>query len=150
MILIECQRCGDCCKGSAWLRLLVQEKDVQKWKETKRTDIMEYVCSECLRLVDPGNDKKPWKKEECPFLQTDNGRAQCKIYDVRPIACQTFPMVRCSDPECHQKIHLHHRFWAGKCKAFDQFRKEVESDLAAYLADKNGTQQIRLSDSDSK
>jgi len=131
MITFECKRCGKCCQGETWLRNLIDESDIEKWKKLNRNDILKYVCA-CSRFIDPDN-KMPWKKQNCPFLEFHNGQASCRIYDVRPKICKRFPINECEDSKCSEKFHLHNWLWNGNCEASKKFKidmvRVIENDL---------------------
>lgn len=126
MLKYECIQCGKCCKmGDAWLRNLIRPGDVKLWQELGRDDILKYVCTCCNRLIDPEKNHAPWRKKDCPFLQHENGKAKCSIHDVRPVVCREFPVRKCNNPNCSEKIHFHSWLWNAKCEASKKFRKDL-------------------------
>ena len=140
MIAFECKRCGKCCVGDMWLRSVITQKDIDKWKQAGRHDILQYVCSGCGRVVDPeAGHGAAWKKEECPFLERHDGRAMCRIYDARPDTCVRFPLNECENPKCEEKYHFHQWVWQGNCEAAAVFRRDViraiENDIAMGIGD---------------
>lgn len=133
MIAFECERCGKCCTGDAWLRNLIRLSDVEKWKEQGRDDILKYVCTCCNRLVDPDKGNAPWTKKNCPFLEFTDSKSRCRIYEARPHVCRNFPVRKCDNPKCSEKIHIHSWLWRGNCKASKEFRKDIIRALESQI-----------------
>jgi Fe-S-cluster containining protein len=78
-------RCGACCRAY----VQVTESDLVRWAALGRRDI--------LRCVSPAEG---WIEPvtrgglpACPFLRKGPGQESyhCRIYDLRPEACRTFP-----------------------------------------------------------
>lgn len=80
----ECQRCGRCCRGEPGV-VWVNKKEIEEISAflgiTKNAFAKNYLRSvnDRVSLVEYGNG-------DC--VMYDNG---CKIYDVRPSQCRSFP-----------------------------------------------------------
>ena len=133
VLIFECERCGKCCQGEGWLRNIIHPSDVDRWRELGRGDILRYVCSCCSRPVDPDNNNARWAKQSCPFLVFENGKAACRIYDVRPRSCRTFPIRRCENPQCPEEFHVHTWLWNGNCPAAKKFRTNMVRAIESQL-----------------
>ena len=70
--MAECPiKCGSCCRPPLVNTLTFTQKDIQRWTEQARQDI----------LIEAG---KSWLQHQaCPFL-TDKG---CAIFETRPQVC---------------------------------------------------------------
>jgi Fe-S-cluster containining protein len=128
----DCIRCGKCCQGEQWLRNLIRPTDIERWKSLGRDDILRYICDKCHRLVDPGTGL-PWTQKLCPFLETKEGITGCRIYDLRPQTCIDFPIRKCLNPECSEKLHFHNWLWNGSCEASQKFRKDLVQALEPII-----------------
>ena len=133
MLSFECERCGKCCTGDAWLRNLICPSDVERWKAQGRSDILKYVCPCCHRLVNPNKSNAPWTEKICPFLEFIGSKSRCRIYEVRPQVCRQFPVRICNNSECLEKIHLHSWLWSGNCEASEKFRKDMVRALESQI-----------------
>ena len=125
MLSFECERCGDCCKGAAWLSKVINPADIEKWKAQGREDILKYLCACGNSLVDPDKDNVHGTKKSCPFLEFEEGKAKCQIYEMRPQVCKDFPIQKCNDPECPENFHFHSWLWNGKCAPTKKFREDM-------------------------
>jgi Fe-S-cluster containining protein len=125
MLTYECERCGKCCNGHTWLRTLIHPNDIERWKEQKREDILKYVCPHCYRFIDSEKEHEPWRSAKCPFLEFEENKAVCSIYETRPEACRKFPIAECNNPDCPEKLHLHPWLMSGNCAASRKFMKEM-------------------------
>ena len=133
MLFFACERCGNCCKGDLWLKDIIRRDDVEKWQANGREDILKYVCPCCYRLVDPDKNCAPWRKDNCPFLEFNDGKAQCRIYEVRPQTCKEFPIRKCNNPACTEKFHLHSWLWNGNCEAAKSFKIDMVRTIESQI-----------------
>ncbi len=82
----ECTGCGDCCRFSE-AAVFVTDEEVRAIAGFLEMTEEKFRS----RYVDP--DKTPQQlnnpTEDCIFLNTDT--MKCRIYDVRPSQCRTFP-----------------------------------------------------------
>jgi Fe-S-cluster containining protein len=101
----ECRRCGKCCKES-WEISVDVEKDIFRWIEQKRFDILNKIVLNPRYLLAPEryNGEPPWIIDcghvlfgdvgnKCPFLEEAvcEMPAGCSIHDTRPQVCRHFP-----------------------------------------------------------
>lgn len=89
----SCTGCGKCCKvdGDVWLA----PEEVTQITQHLGLNISEFRSNYIKAEILPtdGNEEESWmclKRDQgaCIFLGEDN---RCKIYDHRPIQCQTYP-----------------------------------------------------------
>ena len=81
----RCAQCGACCRAY----VQVTERDILRWAALRRLDIMRAV-SPVEGWIEPRTrDGEP----ACPFLRDGPrlGTYICRIYELRPEACQRFP-----------------------------------------------------------
>lgn len=125
MVTFQCERCGNCCKGNMWLSKIISHSDIEKWKLQGRKDILKYVCTCGSSFIDPEQKDLPEPKRSCPFLEYREGKASCRIYEVRPQACKAFPVERLGEFEFRDEWHLHSWLWNAKCSVAAKFKKEL-------------------------
>ncbi len=104
----DCLQCGICCERWGWGQKGIIE-DLIPWLAGDRHDILQHVS---IRLTDgrrvsggaiSGNDLsrisqiRYWqdssgrKMKECPFFtRSVEGKARCRIHDVKPAVCRAF------------------------------------------------------------
>lgn len=109
--MIECLRCGECCKHFCDGIYAVKE-DLLRWNREMRFDILEkfevlredgwirastLVKSEILALPDEGFDLVNPKtgnayRTQCPFLRkkTNKNEYYCRIHNTRPWLCSEY------------------------------------------------------------
>lgn len=103
-VKFECERCGDCCKRDWDLKL--DSETITNWVREKRDDLLYHVVFHPRFLMHPEySDYEPiliidnghilfgdYPKHVCPFLvMSSEGRASCKIQEVKPRVCKEFP-----------------------------------------------------------
>jgi Fe-S-cluster containining protein len=101
----KCRRCGKCCKEN-WEITLDFQKDILRWIQDKRFDILRKVVLNPKFVLSPHRyDNEPqWMLDcghvlfgdvthKCPFLGEAVGEhsAGCRIHDTRPQVCRKFP-----------------------------------------------------------
>lgn len=80
---VDCLRCANCCKT---MRPKVTEEDVDRIAPHLGLTAGEFTRT--YLETDPDEPGMWMKSLPCPFLGEDN---RCKIYDVRPEDCRSFP-----------------------------------------------------------
>lgn len=96
----QCRQCGRCCRELNF-RHQLPETDYQRWIQSGRNDILEWVAvhrrggkiiSFSIWVV-PGNLSFA---TECPWLRkTDiEGLCRCDIHEVKPEICREYPGTR--------------------------------------------------------
>ena len=79
---IDCLRCANCCKTTS---PIVTSTDIDRMSKRLRTKPSEFIES-YLKIDEDGD--YVFRTAPCPMLDIDN---YCKIYNVRPSACRTYP-----------------------------------------------------------
>ena len=89
--IIECKRCGKCCKE---LPIDIGHSDITRWNKENRQDILKQV-SFLNNFPSKGYGgfyiektllKKDREKKPCPFYI----KAECSIYSTRPMVCKDY------------------------------------------------------------
>lgn len=120
----ECQRCGRCCRGEPGV-VWVNKREIEKISAflgvTQNSFAKNYLrgVNDRFSLLEYGNG-------DC--IMYDNG---CKIYDVRPCQCRSFPFW---------KPNLKNRFeWEklkNTCPGIDKGKlhtiKDIEDNVKVY------------------
>ena len=70
----KCLRCGNCCK----LKVKLYPEDITKIKKAGYKNFQE---GKYLKRIN----------DYCMFLKIDNGKAVCKINDIKPRICEKYP-----------------------------------------------------------
>jgi Fe-S-cluster containining protein len=79
---IDCMSCGNCCKTTS---PIFYQKDIDRL--SKHFKIKPGTFVEKYLHIDSDKDYV-LNSSPCAFLSPDNS---CSVYDVRPLACQTYP-----------------------------------------------------------
>jgi Fe-S-cluster containining protein len=79
---IDCMNCGNCCKTTS---PIFYQKDIDRL--AKHFKIKPGTFVEKYLHIDADQDYV-LNVAPCAFLSPDNS---CSVYDVRPLACQTYP-----------------------------------------------------------
>jgi Fe-S-cluster containining protein len=84
----HCVQCGACCRAY----VQVTERDILRWAALRRLDIMRAV-SPVEGWIEPRTREGG---PACPFLKDGPrpGTYICRIYELRPEACRSFPASR--------------------------------------------------------
>jgi len=104
----DCLQCGICCERWGWGQKGIIE-DLIPWLAAKRHDILRHVS---IRLSDGRRvngitlsaedlpritrisywqDSSGRRMRECPFFtRSDEGKARCRIHDMKPAVCRAF------------------------------------------------------------
>lgn len=100
-----CRRCGKCCKEN-WEVIVDFQKDILRWIQEKRFDILKHVVLNPKFILNPEyyHNKPQWiidsghllfgdVSHRCPFLEEGIGElsARCRIHETRPRVCRRFP-----------------------------------------------------------
>ncbi|HOV87832.1 MAG TPA: YkgJ family cysteine cluster protein [Syntrophobacteraceae bacterium] len=106
----KCKQCGHCCMNLDAHSMSVPQKDVDRWREAGRYDILEWVES-----IPIGNGEfvhdiwlSPVTGEDvkrCPWLRKlpKKDKYICRIQDLKPTVCRVFPQSRKHAEECRCK-----------------------------------------------
>jgi Fe-S-cluster containining protein len=95
-----CRQCGQCCRSLDYHREVTAE-DVVHWRESGRTDILEWVGvyeqegkETAYRIWTIPGTAQP--AENCPFLEaiSPENRWVCRIHDAKPGICRQYPSSR--------------------------------------------------------
>lgn len=79
-----CTRCGDCCRGEPGF-VWVTPAEMKRIAEFLRLPVKEFKRRYCRRVVSR-TSLVELQNGDCIFWE-----GQCKIYEVRPKQCRTFP-----------------------------------------------------------
>ena len=123
----ECQRCGDCCRGEPGI-VKVDINDIKKISSCLKIK-QESFAKYYLRIVNGSLSLRELRNGDC--FMYDNG---CKIYEVRPLQCRTFPFWKSNlgiESDWEKQKHT--------CPGMDKGRlydcQEVEKKLKPELDD---------------
>ena len=98
----ECQRCGICCTGSPGL-VRISTREIHLLADFLKMSVQETI--QChLRSIPDGFSIKEENDGRCRFY-----RKGCRIYEVRPLQCRTFP------------------FWLNHLRSFSQWEKVADA-----------------------
>ncbi len=87
---VACLACGDCCRRFSW-HLQASPRDIRRWRQAGRDDILAYVHELGMLWFDPDSGER---LSCCPFLVPDGpGRTICGIHEVKPDICRTYPTL---------------------------------------------------------
>lgn len=84
----RCLACGICCElyGNT---LAASPRDLARWAEEQRTDLLQRVGAGGELWVDPADGER---LERCPFLERRNAEASiCGIHATKPDICREYP-----------------------------------------------------------
>lgn len=116
--IVDCTRCANCCRT---MRIFVTEEDIPRIAEHLGMAPEEFIAA--YLEVDKEDGGYRMKTIPCPFLGDDN---KCKIYDVRPEKCQSYPST---DKPDFLDCSISHAFNAVACPAVfymvEQMRKRM-------------------------
>lgn len=106
-----CRQCGRCC---ACVRDAFQgrvsREEVDWWRQLGRTDVLRLIARQerpdYVLYAAWVNPKTGEHFKRCPWLVSDGGHKRCRIHEVRPLKCRSFPLSR----EHAERLH---------CKAYE-------------------------------
>lgn len=120
----ECQRCGRCCRGEPGV-VWVNKKEIDKI--SLFLGIAKNVFAKnSLRSINDRFSLLEYGNGDC--IMYDNG---CKIYDVRPCQCRTFPFWK-SNLENRSEWEKLKRTCPGVDKGKLHTMKEIDENLKIY------------------
>lgn len=86
----QCLMCGTCCKSFGG-HLQASKRDLQRWTDLGREDILKWVGNNGWLWVDP---ESRHIIHRCPFLAPlDDKRFICSIHSVKPDICRDYPTL---------------------------------------------------------
>lgn len=87
---VTCLQCGECCEAFGG-HLHVSPRDLQRWREAGRQDLLDsvnhlgwlWVDPQTKRLIDP-----------CPHIdRSDPEYVRCAIHAIKPDMCRDYPTL---------------------------------------------------------
>lgn len=85
-----CTQCGNCCGGAPGY-VWVQQDEIDKIAANLNLDV-ETFTKQHVRRVGWRRSLLEKPDGDCEFLRRGpDGKAQCSIYEVRPVQCRTWP-----------------------------------------------------------
>ena len=103
--LSKCRRCGKCCMPNPnhkeWPGVGLFEDEL---KEIARGSLqpLNKLKRDCITRDSVAGRKSYWLRFPCPF-QSPKG---CKVYQVRPMACRTYPFVSGDNDPAHLTLKV--------------------------------------------
>ncbi|MCP4544640.1 MAG: YkgJ family cysteine cluster protein [Chloroflexi bacterium] len=95
-----CQQCGLCCRVFCGTEIEITEKDLSRWEQEDRKDILEWVdfvnFGDHIEIDFPIHPTKNTNVDRCPFLRKLPRKEIyiCRINDTKPTGCREFPVNR--------------------------------------------------------
>lgn len=120
----ECAGCGDCCRGTpgyVWVTLEEAERIARHLAMPLgefETTCLRHVMGRMSLLEKPNGD--------CIFWERDAG---CRVYDLRPLQCRTFPFWKqnIKNPSAWDRL-------ASGCPGIGRGRLYCEKEIADLAA----------------
>ena len=126
----SCKRCSKCCRYESGY-VFLSEKDVKLLAAQLKMDNNGFIDTFC-RWV-PGDQGREFlslkEKSNLDCIFWDLG---CKVYNVRPVQCRTFPFW--------QSVVANSSSWemaASGCPGINSGEMHDENAISAYIAQKN-------------
>ncbi len=121
----ECQRCGSCCRGEPGV-VRVDKKEIREI--SSYLDIkQDFLTRRFLRLVSGQLSLLEYGNGDC--IMYDNG---CKIYEVRPSQCKTFPFWKSNlknKSEWEKQKRTCPGIGKGKLYTLQEIEKNIKPEL---------------------
>ncbi len=86
-----CMRCAECCRNHPYIELSTNE--VYSLEQATGLHFDEFTNASGKAVV-KGYFLRSKENGDCFFLEADNDRYSCNVYEVRPRICREYP----SDP----------------------------------------------------
>jgi Fe-S-cluster containining protein len=109
-----CQACGECCRRFPYIEVSQADIDELVRYTGLRPDAFVNAKGETpevhfLRFRENG---------DCVFLDEDDGRLSCRVYEARPGICRTYPADSAQDERCevNQRLSVAYRGSEGSRK----------------------------------
>lgn len=87
----ECTGCGKCCSGPDEGYIWVTAPEIEMIAEKLKMTSQEIEFAFLLKIGSRKTIREARPSNDCIFLQKVNGEKRCRIYDVRPNQCRTWP-----------------------------------------------------------
>ena len=85
-----CLQCGQCCESFGG-HLHATPRDLQRWREAGRLDLLDRVNHLGWIWVDPQTKKLV---STCPHLdRSDPEHVRCAIHEIKPDMCRDYPTL---------------------------------------------------------
>ncbi len=85
-----CLCCGQCCESFGG-HLQASQRDLERWRELGREDLLRRVSSIGWIWINPDTGTL---EDRCPFLRRTGPETQaCAIHDVKPDICRDYPTL---------------------------------------------------------
>lgn len=110
---INCLDCANCCKS---IPPILSKRDI---KRIAKAESLSTAAFEKKYVITDSDGDQVINASPCPFLEPDN---KCRIYEVRPTACRTYP--HSGDDLFHHNI-THHKRNMRYCPALLEIVKRL-------------------------
>ena len=84
----QCSQCGDCCTGAPGY-VWVNKAEIQAMADQMKFDSVEEFEDKYVRKIGVRKSLVEFPNGDCVFF--DNKSRGCKVYQVRPRQCRTWP-----------------------------------------------------------
>ena len=102
-VLDDCQDCGECCK---WQEVGVDDEEIKVIAD--KLDIVDFTTQQYLGILEPIYylilKHKP--NGHCIFLECDESKYTCSIYEIRPKFCAEYPSNDGQFEWCNEHKHI--------------------------------------------
>ncbi len=125
-LAFECQQSGNCCSGEPGYVWVTKAEIRAIARYLGRTD--DWLSKEHLRRVALRYSLTEQPDGDCIFLARKDGGTYCKINEVKPTQCRTWPFWRCNleSPDDWNMA-------AQKCPGMNRGRLHSLSEIEAQL-----------------
>ncbi len=87
----ECAQCGQCCSGPGEGYIWVSRPEIEFIADYLKVPVSQVRKKYLKRLGLRTSIKEDPITKDCIFLEHSRGKRFCRIYDVRPNQCRTWP-----------------------------------------------------------
>lgn len=105
----QCTQCGGCCSGPDEGFIWLTKHEMKLIADFLKMDVSDFKKEYLERFGARYSIIEHPKTKDCIFLEMKDGQKKCKIYNVRPNQCRTWP------------------FWTSNLKSIDTWNSAAQT-----------------------
>lgn len=109
-----CIKCAECCKKYPFVEL--SQDEINELKKVTGLSASDFSNRKCRAVEEYFLDFK--ENGDCIFLNENDGKYSCGVYEVRSVICRTYPVSKSQNDVCYLNRMKKGLLAAGAAQAY--------------------------------